>query len=1182
MDAEYLRFLQGVAWGLVALGTALAVERPRGERGLAWWLGAFGVTAALAAWAPLLPGGPGTVAGRWLGAAAWIPWGGTLLGLGAGGWRAARAFLGTPGWAMVAAWGAVEAWGALGLPAEAAEALLAWGAAGANWWRGRALSARRGGTRVADVAAVTMVLILAAGWAGTAALGRREWSAHMRETARLAKAWVAALDQVATSLGEPPAEAGEGGRWVVTDGAVCRDSPAGRRCTPLPPGDYELPEEPPAGPEVAAARWDRVGRWVVVRADLSGVRTARLAGMAFTLSAVALVALGFTFEELRRRARWQQHRADLRLRRILDAAPDAVFLVDEASRRVLWANRAAQLWCGRPAGTAAGVPLEEVLGDVAGAAFDAPPVPAGEGAFRITLTGRTTWVQATAAPAEFGETRCRLVVLRDVGPIVERSRREAELGALLSTVLDHAENGILVLAPDHRIRYHNRRYRELWGIPEDVLWSEPTLEAMVRWACNRGIYDPSQEDDLARLRADHLEAARREGRKTLLTPRRDGREVEAYAVALPDGGFLVSYQDVTERRRAERALREAKDFGERLVASLAVAAFVQDPGGRVIAWNRAAERLTGVPADAVIGTAEAWRGFYPAPRPTLADLVREGREIEAGRWYPRWGPSPLAPQGLRAEGWYENLNGKRRFIVFDAAPVRDAEGRLLAVVETIQDLTDLEEAEGARRMLETAVDQAAEGLAVLGPGGRMLYGNRAFRNLFPGGLPEGLWAGHREDEVWRARLDVPGTDGDRRRVAVAVSPVRAVSGEVSHRVAVALDVTREEELERHLRQAQKLEALGTLAGGIAHDFNNILVAVVGYAELGLDLAGDGRLRGYLERILSASERARELVRRMLAFSREPEGDPRPIRLGEAVEEAVELLRPGLTPRVDLRYRREVEDDRVEADPVQVQQVVMNLVTNAGHALPEGEGRIEVAIRDAEVDDDLAARWPGVRPGRFLRLTVSDTGCGIPPEVLPRIFDPFFTTKEVGQGTGLGLASVYGIVKAWGGFVDVRSEVGRGTTFHVFVPALRAASAAGGPVTRGRGELVLLVDDEEGVREVLADILRAAGYRVLAHSSGREALAAFYRDPAGIAAVLTDQAMPGIDGVEVLRQMRKVRPELPAVLCTGYDREEARAAATELGVRVLLKPFTARAVLEALTEALAGRRDEGRAEAAMEA
>jgi PAS domain S-box-containing protein len=376
-------------------------------------------------------------------------------------------------------------------------------------------------------------------------------------------------------------------------------------------------------------------------------------------------------------------------------------------------------------------------------------------------------------------------------------------------------------------------------------------------------------------------------------------------------------------------------------------------------------------------------------------------------------------------------------------------------------------------------------------------------------------------------------------------------------VAAAIrDISQQQLAESHLRQRQKIEALGTLAGGIAHDFNNILTGMFGFVELTrADLPPGHPAAQWLENIAAAARRARNLVQQILTFSRQNEGAREPVDVAAVAAEALRLLRSTLPPMVHIEQRFAPDAPRVLADPTQLHQVVMNLGTNAWHALPDSRGTITVAVEGVIVSDDDAAAHPDLPRGRAVKLSVADDGAGIPAAVMERIFDPFFTTKPAGQGTGLGLAVVHGVVRAHGGAILVHSVPNEGTRFEIFLPAIEAAvpaESARPPVPHGSGERILLVDDEHLGRTALAALLEHLGYRVDHFEHPEVAITHFAAQASRYAAVITDFAMPGMTGTAVARQVRSIRPDMPVLLVTGYIDPHRQAELERAGVTMLLR------------------------------
>jgi signal transduction histidine kinase/ActR/RegA family two-component response regulator len=371
---------------------------------------------------------------------------------------------------------------------------------------------------------------------------------------------------------------------------------------------------------------------------------------------------------------------------------------------------------------------------------------------------------------------------------------------------------------------------------------------------------------------------------------------------------------------------------------------------------------------------------------------------------------------------------------------------------------------------------------------------------------------------------------------------------------------KEEELEAKLRQAQKMEAVGALAGGIAHDFNNVLYPIIGYAELTLNEVPEGsRARRNLNGILKAANRAKDLVQQILAFSRQAEKERRPVRIESIVKEAGKLLRSSIPKNIEIRQVIEAGCRPVMADPVQIHQVVMNLCTNAYHAMREKGGVLEVSLTEEEIGvDDLKADL-GLTPGTYLRLTVSDTGHGMDKALMSRIFDPYFTTKAPGEGTGMGLSVVHGIVKDHGGEVEVHSEPKKGTTFHVHLPIIDIGASepealSPEPIQRG-SERILLVEDEELIIQMLEQTLEEIGYQVTSRTSSVEALKAFEARPDKFDLVITDMTMPNMTGAELAPRLLEIRPDVPIILCTGFNEMIDEKRAKAMGIReYVMKPI----------------------------
>jgi PAS domain S-box-containing protein len=378
--------------------------------------------------------------------------------------------------------------------------------------------------------------------------------------------------------------------------------------------------------------------------------------------------------------------------------------------------------------------------------------------------------------------------------------------------------------------------------------------------------------------------------------------------------------------------------------------------------------------------------------------------------------------------------------------------------------------------------------------------------------------------------------------------------------------------EKVLRQAQKMEAIGTLAGGIAHDFNNILTPIIGYTEMAMiTLTPNDPIQANLEEVLKASHRAKDLVKQILTFSRQTEHEIKPIRLIPLVKEVTQLLHGSVLPTIELRLTIEAARDIVKADPTQMHQVIMNLCTNAIHAMKVKGGTLEIGIRQLSINSRTRGSLSRLRFGTYVEILVKDSGHGMDRNVQDRIFEPFFTTKRSGEGTGMGLAVVHGIISALQGAITVESEVGKGTTFHVVLPLLeQAADISDAVATKipGGTERILFVDDELGITTMASQMLTSLGYKVVTCMGSADALTIFRGDPSQFDLVITDQIMPGMTGMDLIHEIHMIRSNIPSLICTGFSRNVDDQELLQAGVQeVLMKPLILRQLAEAIRRAL---------------
>lgn len=409
-------------------------------------------------------------------------------------------------------------------------------------------------------------------------------------------------------------------------------------------------------------------------------------------------------------------------------------------------------------------------------------------------------------------------------------------------------------------------------------------------------------------------------------------------------------------------------------------------------------------------------------------------------------------------------------------------------------------------------------------------------------------------------------DGSIRHLEVSSSLIRDNTGAATGCRGIARDVTErnreleeKEKLKEQLQRAQKMESIGTLAGGIAHDFNNILAAIMSSAELAKIKTTDTKVYPYLGNILQACKRSRDLVRQILTFSRQQVQEKVPVAMTPIVKEALTLIRASIPSTISIRQIYSIQDDTIIADPIQLHQVLINLCANAVYAMREKGGVLEVQLGQQNFTSADVLYNTDLKEGPYLKLAVSDSGGGIDPSIQDKIFEPFFTTKETGEGTGLGLSVVYGIIKEHNGYVSVESVEGKGTTFTIFLPLIAAAETQERVETvsipGGKGN-ILCVDDEESISILNQEMLSSLGYNVTAFSDSSEAMDAFRADPGQFDLVITDMTMPNLTGIDLAGEMMKIRPGIPVILMTGFNDLINEKQAKEMGIKeFFMKPVS---------------------------
>ncbi len=644
-----------------------------------------------------------------------------------------------------------------------------------------------------------------------------------------------------------------------------------------------------------------------------------------------------------------------------------------------------------------------------------------------------------------------------------------------------------------------------------------------------------------------------------------------------------------ERQVAKDEKNKLTLFKQRLLASAGEGIYGLDLDGNTTFVNPAVLQMTGYEEDELLGHSQHAILHHSKPD---------------GSPYPR--EECLIYAALRDGSLYHvdtevfwRKDGSFFPVEYVSTPIRNDLGKLEGTVVTFQDITDrkraekvLQESEERFRFLNEAIPQQ---VWTARPDGSLDYVNRRVLEYFGYPFEEMIGNGwqrflHPDDlpgclDCWARALETKqpyeiefrllrGADHSFRWHLGRALPICNPEGQVVKWFGSNTDITHLKQLENQVRQSQKMEAIGTLAGGIAHDFNNILMAIIGYSELAKqNVRGNIVAQKNLDEVLVAGQRAKELVQQILAFSRQTEQSRQPLDLQLVVKEVCKFLRATLPATIDIRQNFTEATSIILGDPIQMHQVLMNLCANAEHAMRESGDLLELKLEHVTGEPDGIGTHPDLKGGSYVCLTVRDSGSGMTPEVVQRIFDPFFTTKGVGEGTGMGLAVVHGIVISHGGVMKVESEPGQGTIFSLYFPEMEAASypekdkPLQQEVFMGRGH-ILFVEDEESLARLGEEAMKGLGYEVMVRTSSVEALEAFRADPFRFDAVVTDQTMPHITGEALARQLLELRPDVPIILCTGFSHSMTSEKAKAMGIRAfLLKPLLIKDLARTLREVL---------------
>jgi len=756
---------------------------------------------------------------------------------------------------------------------------------------------------------------------------------------------------------------------------------------------------------------------------------------------------------------------------------------------------------------------------------------------------------------------------------IHRIRRQLEAKEkLFRLITENAADMIAVVDTEGKRIYNSLSYQKVLGYSPAELQRSSAFEQI-------------HPDDRERVAAAGVEARRTGKGKTLeyRIRHKDGtwRVLESTSSVIRSGKgepdlLVIVNRDVTGRKQAEEALRAQHDLLRALIDNMPDLIYVKDDESRFVLANRALAQLMGAknPED-LLGKTDF--DYFPKELAT-AYYSDEQAILQTGL--------PLLNQEERSV----DAEGNAKWLSTSKVPLRDRQGETIGIIGIGRDITVGKQAEETLRQSETSfrsvVEGAPYGIFRASVDGRFLRVNSALQEMLGYRTLTELLDANLGDHVFRNRADfhhlvellgsvdefkdveMEWKRKDDSPITVLCSGRKVEGGDenTTYNEVFVEDITERRVLERQLRMAAKMEAVGRLSGGIAHDFNNLLGVIIGYSQmLARKMERDNPLHEYIEEIEKAGQRATSLTRQLLAFSRQQILTPKVLNLNELVSDMVKMLPRLIGEDIAISTKLEPAIGSVKADQGQIEQVVMNLAVNARDAMPSG-GRLTIGTADAVFDEMYARQHPGAKPGKYVMLSVADSGVGMNSQTLQHIFEPFFTTKEVGKGTGLGLATVYGIMKQSGGYIWVDSELGNGSCFQIFLPHVEEQTSPS-PNSQG-SETILVAEDAEPLRKLARTFLEERGFQVLTASSGEEALKVAAEFSGEIHLLLTDVVMPGMNGRVLAEQLLPKRPGMKVLYMSGYtDSFIAGHGVLEEGTHLLHKPFTEEVLISRIREVL---------------
>jgi len=813
--------------------------------------------------------------------------------------------------------------------------------------------------------------------------------------------------------------------------------------------------------------------------------------------------------------------------------------------------------------------------------------------------GREFNAEISTAIWHQGEEKLVVVIIRDITARKQAESALREAKEFLENVFQTSGDGIIVTDARGYVKNPNDTAIKMFGYTAQEL----TGMHMAELSPDRYTTEGSRQLIERLLKDGFIESYE------VAYKRKDGTvfSAESNIRALQDAegnliGAISSIRDITGRKADREKLGEAKEQLEKFIENSIDPIIIADGTGHVVKPNKAFLDMIGYAEEEVMGKplyslSVTETGVYES---TTGEQVTISDDFfkENTTWIEQ-----LIEKG-KISGWQSYYMHKSHTVVpitQNIIVVCNNRGESIGSFSIIRDLTEQRKTEAELRVSEERFRAIAESsidaiitadtqstITFCNPAAERMFGYSAEELI---GQPGNMLVAERLRDQDRAGyqhvvqenmsrlagrpVEACGLKKDRQEFPVEISVTTYTIDERIYFTSTIHDLSERKKLEEQIRQSQKMEAIGTLAGGIAHDFNNILAAIIGFTEMSAQkLEENTPLKHNLEQVLKSSYRARDLVKQILTFSRKNLEERKPVEISPIIKEALKLLRASIPTTIDIKVNINGTAGMVNADPTQIHQVLMNLCTNAAHAMSDTGGVLDISLCPVFLDAREITSYPELQPGAYLQLTIRDSGAGIDPAIIDRIFEPFFTTKEVGQGTGMGLAVVHGIVKSHGGAITVNSKPGKGTTFQILLPKVeeKKEETKDEITTIPKGtECILYVDDEDALVDLGQEMLESLGYRVTAKNNSVEALEAFKTDPHGFDIVITDQTMPAMTGFDLTKQIMHIRPDIPVILCTGHSDQVTREMARDAGIReFVMKPMTIQTLAETVRSVLDNR------------